>query len=127
MRFTLLLVPLLFAVAGCGSAQSDESANSTYTSEESVPSGEVTERTEETKAGETYDEYDARRDSYNGVRGESHGYGCTVNCGGHDAGYEWASEHGITSTEECGGKSWSFEEGCKAYAEEQQADQGEVE
>jgi hypothetical protein len=72
----------------------------------------------EIKAGETYPQFDRRRDSYNGSRGSFGGHGCTVNCGGHEAGYEWAQDKGITDSDQCGGKSWSFEEGCRAYAEE---------
>lgn len=43
---------------------------------------------------------------------------CTGDCSGHDAGYEWASENGITDPSDCGGKSASFIEGCEAYANE---------
>lgn len=74
---------------------------------------------DEEKGGETYSEYDARRDSYAGSRGTYAGDGCTEDCGGHDAGYQWAEARGITDPDSCGGKSWSFEEGCRAYAEEQ--------
>ena len=69
-------------------------------------------------AGESYGEYDERRDSYNGDRGSYAGYGCTVDCSGHEAGYEWAAERDITDPDDCGGNSWSFIEGCRAYAEE---------
>jgi hypothetical protein len=71
----------------------------------------------EEKGGETYPEYDTRRDNYEGSRGSFAGDGCTVDCGGHNAGYEWAERKGITDANDCGGKSWSFEEGCRAYAE----------
>jgi len=47
-----------------------------------------------------------------------HGYGCTDDCSGHEAGYGWAEENGITNPDDCGGNSLSFEEGCRAYAEE---------
>lgn len=43
---------------------------------------------------------------------------CTVDCSGHNAGYAWAEENGITDTYDCGGNSQSFIEGCQAYAEE---------
>ncbi|OGD09447.1 hypothetical protein A2397_02030 [Candidatus Amesbacteria bacterium RIFOXYB1_FULL_44_23] len=43
---------------------------------------------------------------------------CTGDCSGHDAGYEWAEEKGITDPSDCGGKSESFIEGCEAYANE---------
>lgn len=47
------------------------------------------------------------------------GYDCTEDCSGHQVGYEWAEERGITDPDDCGGKSVSFEEGCRAYAEEE--------
>ena len=43
---------------------------------------------------------------------------CTGDCSGHDAGYEWAGEQGITDPSDCGGNSESFIEGCEAYANE---------
>lgn len=43
---------------------------------------------------------------------------CTSDCSGHNAGYEWASENGITDPSDCGGKSVSFIEGCEAYTNE---------
>lgn len=46
------------------------------------------------------------------------GYGCTSDCSGHRAGYEWAESRGIASPDECSGRSQSFIEGCEAYAEE---------
>lgn len=72
----------------------------------------------ETRGGETYSEFDERRDELGESRGTYMGYGCTVNCDGHEAGYRWAEERGIENEWECGGKSWSFEEGCRSYAEE---------
>ncbi|MHB0914905.1 MAG: hypothetical protein ACYC4M_04375 [Thermoleophilia bacterium] len=53
-----------------------------------------------------------------------HGYDCTEDCSGHEAGYEWAEEHGITDPDDCGGNSDSFIEGCEAYAEEYQDEYG---
>jgi len=47
------------------------------------------------------------------------GYECTDDCSGHEAGYEWAERKGITDPDDCGGKSESFIEGCRSYAEEQ--------
>lgn len=46
------------------------------------------------------------------------GYECTSDCGGHQAGYDWAEERGITEIHDCAGKSNSFIEGCQAYVEE---------
>ena len=41
---------------------------------------------------------------------------CTDDCGGHDAGFEWAREQGVTDSSECSRDSQSFVEGCEAYA-----------
>ena len=30
-----------------------------------------------------------------------HGYDCTVDCSGHEAGYDWAEEHDITDRDDC--------------------------
>lgn len=35
---------------------------------------------------------------------------------GHDAGYQWAEQNGITDPSNCGGDSDSFIDGCKEYA-----------
>lgn len=45
-------------------------------------------------------------------------YECTDDCSGHEAGYEWASDKGITDPDDCGGNSQSFIEGCMEYASE---------
>lgn len=76
-------------------------------------------------AGETYEEFDQRRDALGGLRGSFDGQGCTQDCGGHEAGYAWAEEKDITDPDQCGGKSWSFIEGCRAYAEQASAEGGE--
>lgn len=75
-------------------------------------------------AGETYEEFNQRRDALDSSHGSFAGQGCTQDCGGHEAGYAWAEEKGITDPDHCGGKSWSFIEGCRAYAE-QASEQGE--
>lgn len=49
----------------------------------------------------------------------SDNWNCTSDCSGHNAGYEWASDHGISDPSDCDGKSESFIEGCEAYANEQ--------
>ena len=42
---------------------------------------------------------------------------CTEDCGGHNAGFEWAKDNEITDESDCGGKSTSFIEGCQTYAQ----------
>jgi len=61
-----------------------------------------------------------------------HGYVCTEDCSGHQAGYDWATDRGITDPDICGGASNSFIEGCRAAAgehgdseEDDDADQSE--
>ena len=46
------------------------------------------------------------------------GYDCTEDCSGHKAGYDWAEQNSISSEDNCGGNSNSFEEGCKAYVDD---------
>jgi hypothetical protein len=56
------------------------------------------------------------------------GYVCTVDCSGHEAGYDWAQEHDITDRDDCPidpNNSHSFTEGCWAYADEQTGDSGD--
>lgn len=48
------------------------------------------------------------------------GYPCTDDCSGHRAGYQWAKDSGIDDPDDCRGKSNSFIEGCRAYAEDLQ-------
>ena len=45
-------------------------------------------------------------------------YECTEDCSGHEAGYNWAEENGISDIDDCTGKSDSFIEGCITYVEE---------
>lgn len=44
-------------------------------------------------------------------------YGCTDDCSGHEAGYQWADDNDVTDPDDCGGNSQSFIEGCQAHAE----------
>ena len=50
---------------------------------------------------------------------------CTGDCSGHEAGYQWAEDHGITDSDDCGGNSDSFIEGCEAYTNEYQQEEYE--
>ena len=51
---------------------------------------------------------------------EFNGYPCTDDCSGHEAGYEWAEEHGITQddVDNYSGNSNSFMEGMQSYVDE---------
>jgi hypothetical protein len=51
---------------------------------------------------------------------------CTSDCSGHEAGYNWAEEHGIDDESDCdtaGGtsNSPSFAGGCRAYVQENES------
>jgi hypothetical protein len=58
---------------------------------------------------------------YATTRAESFdGFQCSVDCSGHEAGYNWAEEHDIDDEDDCetagdNSNSPSFGEGCKAY------------
>jgi hypothetical protein len=42
---------------------------------------------------------------------------CTDDCSGHEAGFEWARENGVTQTWDCPSRgNSSFLEGCEAFA-----------
>lgn len=49
---------------------------------------------------------------------ESQGYECTIDCSGHDAGYEWAEDNDVCDDSYDYGNSRSFDEGVQTYAEE---------
>jgi len=106
----LIAIAALLALSACGGSE--------YGEDEYAAEDEYAVYGGEEVAGETYDEYDERRDKLDGEYGSYAGYDCTVDCSGHEAGYNWAAENGITDPDSCGGKSWSFVEGCRAYAEE---------
>ena len=46
------------------------------------------------------------------------GYGCTIDCSGHEAGQAWAERNAIDDEDDCRGNSQSFIEGCQAYVQE---------
>jgi len=66
-----------------------------------------------------YDDYDSYESDYEEPI-TSDNWECTDDCSGHEAGYEWAEDQGITDSDDCGGNSNSFIEGCEAYANEYQ-------
>lgn len=101
----------IFAISmfltGCGGSSSTD-GDSVYGSQSS-------------SIGEEFDE-DAANDraigelSYETYSTIGAPYGCADDCSGHDAGFEWAKNNGITDGS-CYGDSQSFIEGCQAYGE----------
>lgn len=68
---------------------------------------------------------DASDDDSSDDPGSFHGYPCTVDCSGHQAGYDWAEQHDIDDEDSCGGNSQSFIEGCKSFVQEQHGASGD--
>ncbi|MGW8185000.1 MAG: hypothetical protein ACWGHO_02720 [Candidatus Moraniibacteriota bacterium] len=95
-----------FLLSGCSEQTSTQSQPLT---KESISTYESTSITE-------YDEPEAYEES------TFNGYECTDDCSGHEAGYKWAEEQGITDSSDCDGNSNSFIEGCESYADEQEED-----
>lgn len=63
--------------------------------------------------------YEEEVERYDDSTTTSDNWDCTDDCSGHEAGYEWAADKGITDPSDCGGNSNSFIEGCEAWANEQ--------
>jgi hypothetical protein len=47
---------------------------------------------------------------------ELEGYGCTSDCSGHQAGYQWAQANNVCEPNYSGGNSQSFNEGVRVWA-----------
>ena len=90
------------ALAACGSSSpSDSRYPDRFVAEREFDEDAAIERATEELAFETYSSI-----------GEP--FGCTEDCSGHEAGFEWAKQNEITDGW-CGGNSESFIEGCQAY------------
>ena len=109
MRAGLVIVALV-GLVGCGSPEPGYDADA-YAASEEEESRNADERAADAAA-------DLAGTTYSDQRGTG---ACTSDCGGHNAGWAWAEENGVTDPGECGGNSQSFIEGCEAYAEEVQA------
>lgn len=111
----LILIGLIGAgVCGCSSDDRTETDNASYS--DSGYSERLSEdQLEDVRA-------DARADAVSDLaassyEGEGSAYGCTEDCSGHEAGWQWAAENEVQDASDCGGYSMSFEEGCQAFAE----------
>ena len=89
-----IVISFCFVAGACGSS---------YSSNEDPPESARPEQSTETGSDNSF---------------EFHGYECTVDCSGHQAGYDWAEQHDIDDEDDCGGNSESFIEGCKAFVQE---------
>lgn len=125
-----LLCALCLCLFACGSDKSN--APATARAATATPSPRSTSATDSASSDSHESEVadddtgDDKEDSDTEAE-DFHGYRCTVDCSGHEAGYRWAEEHEIHDPDDCGGKSESFIEGCRAWAEENPADEEDPE
>ncbi len=108
----LVLTMLGLCSAGCG----DRAGKSS--SEDAAADLAADDAAEAAYAASTAARSGLRSDVAEGEAQTFHGQECTDDCRGHEAGYEWAEDKSITDPDDCGGKSASFEEGCRAWAME---------
>lgn len=115
MKFTLALALVVLICTGCSSTNSYSTENQNQTSNYSSQNQTEDEYSEDDLIFEDEDE-----EYYNKEDGTLyfHGYECTDDCSGHEAGYNWAEEKDIDDIDNCGGNSQSFIEGCQAYVDE---------
>lgn len=78
---------------------------------------------DETRDGATDNQSRASSIPYGSTYEDVHGSAdCTDDCSGHDAGYQWAEDNDVSDESECDGDSESFNEGCRAYADDNSDD-----
>lgn len=103
------IVPLSLLLVGCGSSPSDYDGSISDFSYGG--SGYAYDEDEEDR--EPFDEDAARSAAEDELASEEYdySYGCTDDCSGHEAGWQWRAENGYTPN------SWSqsFNEGAYAY------------
>jgi len=102
----MLLAAMLLAGCGSsGSADSQDEPASTTSSTTHVDEDEARDQAASEVADKSFEDV--------GDTGA-----CTEDCGGHDAGFQYAKDNGLTSADDCpAGDSASFEEGCRAYGD----------
>lgn len=105
MKVILWIVGIVFVLWFLSSSSNSKSTSSTYTS----------------------GRYDENVLSEEDEKITSDNWECTDDCRGHEAGYEWAADKGISDPDDCGGNSDSFIEGCEAYANEQTMENNDYE
>lgn len=138
--YPIKTIPLMlaFALAACGSEASTSDydeysedgyyADSDVAEDEAVSTGGVDDSVsydgsysggygsygdDDEVEREEFDEDEARRVARDKLASEGYdmSYGCTVDCSGHEAGWQWGAENGYSTY----GKSRSFHEGTMAF------------
>ena len=72
------------------------------------------EETEQSRYNPEFDEYEARREAGRQLARRGYRGGCTDDCSGHEAGFQWAHDNRLTRPQYTG-DSQSFDEGQEAY------------
>lgn len=113
--FSLFIFSILaVSISACGGGGTTESKYHSYSGYDTMSySGD--------SSGQEFDEDEAIERAKEDLDYETYSsigmpYGCTDDCAGHEAGFEWAKSNEITDGL-CGGNSQSFIEGCEAYSE----------
>lgn len=104
MKYLLPLLILLLLTGCSESAKVEDTASEETSTYDDIEVAEEAATAEEapTYSGQSFD-----------------GNPCIGDCSGHEAGYQWAEENGITDPDNCSTPSNSFNEGCQSYVEEQ--------
>jgi len=103
LRYLIGTMLITFSIASCGQSVGSDRYVESSSGSNGIDEGEATERPVDDLSGETYGSMGAP-------------YGCTDDCSGHEAGFEWAKENEITDGD-CYTESESFNEGCRAYGD----------
>lgn len=89
-----------------------------------VGSSQTTDQNSNSSSADHYNSVDdntgSGQEEDTGEELEFSGYQCTDDCSGHNAGYDWAEEHGVTQedVDNYSGNSNSFMEGMQSYVDE---------
>lgn len=114
-----LLIFLCVCFLGCSSQEPESLGKSSTTTPSPRASPLVSSQSDQAENDLDSDQADETTAENSDEASEYfHGHRCTVDCSGHEAGYEWAEQHDIHDPDNCGGNSESFVEGCRIYAEE---------
>ncbi len=120
----LSFVLLFQCLTGCGLREPSAPTKTESSGARSSPKTEDADRSESNRTEDHAEETEESRIADEDTTDERskdnyfHGYRCTADCSGHEAGYAWAEKHDIRDPDECGGNSQSFIEGCRAWVEE---------
>ncbi len=116
----VILGLIIWAIASFSSGNSDKdsSPSTTSSSQSSYETAGNSQYNNDTSAEDDDQDLSDDTDDSSDDSDTFHGYDCTDDCSGHEAGYQWAEDKGLSSGDECDTPSNSFNEGCQAYIDE---------